>query len=87
MSYSELFLNPEPNVSYRVEGKKPISKVFGVLAWVFAILVGIAVAVFINRMQKRAENRIQVDAAEERIRRERAEHEEHRAAHKAQRRS
>ncbi|MGA1974820.1 MAG: agmatinase [Conexivisphaerales archaeon] len=30
MTYSELFLNPEPNVSYRVEGKKPISKVFGV---------------------------------------------------------
>jgi agmatinase len=30
LSYSELFLNPEPNVSYRVEGKKPISKVFGV---------------------------------------------------------
>ena len=46
-----------------------ISKVFGVLAWVFAIAVGIAVAIFINRMQKRAENRAQVDAAEERIRR------------------
>jgi predicted RND superfamily exporter protein len=61
-----------------------ISKVFGVLAWVFAIAVGIAVAVFINRMQRRAENRTQVDAAEERIHRERAEFEERRAARKAQ---
>jgi agmatinase len=30
LSYSELFLNPEPNVSYRVEGEKPVSKIFGV---------------------------------------------------------
>ncbi len=64
-----------------------ISRVFGVLAWVLAIAVGIAVAIFINRMQKRAENRQQVDAAEERIRRERAEHEERRAARKAQEQS
>ena len=64
-----------------------ISKVFGVLAWVFAIAVGIAVAIFINRMQKRAENRAQVDAAEERIHRERLEYEERRAARKAQQQS
>ena len=30
MAYSELFVTPEPNVSYRVEGKKPVSKIFGV---------------------------------------------------------
>jgi membrane protein DedA with SNARE-associated domain len=64
-----------------------ISKVFGVLAWVFAIAVGIAVAVFISRMQKRAENRQQVEAAEERIRQERAAWEERRAARKAQQQS
>ena len=57
------------------------------LAWVFAIAVGIAVAIFINRMQKRAENRAQVDAAEERIHRERLEYEERRAARKAQQQS
>ena len=55
-----------------------ISKVFGVLAWVFAIAVGIAVGIFISRMQKRAENRQQVEAAEERIRLERAACEERR---------
>ena len=64
-----------------------ISKVFGVLAWVLAIAVGIAVAIFISRMQKRAENRQQVEAAEERIRQERAAWEERRAARKAQRQS
>jgi membrane protein DedA with SNARE-associated domain len=64
-----------------------ISKVFGIAAWVLAIAVGIAVAIFINRMQKRAENRQQVDRAEERIRRERTEWEQRRAARKAQRQS
>ena len=64
-----------------------ISKVFGIVAWVLAIAVGIAVAIFINRMQKRAENRQQVDRAEERIRRERVEWEQRRAARKAQRQS
>ena len=64
-----------------------ISKVFGIVAWVLAIAVGIAVAIFINRMQKRAENRQQVDRAEERIRRERIEWEQRRAARKAQRQS
>jgi membrane protein DedA with SNARE-associated domain len=64
-----------------------ISKVFGIVAWVLAIAVGIAVAIFINRMQKRAENRQQVDRAEERIRLERVEWEQRRAARKAQRQS
>jgi membrane protein DedA with SNARE-associated domain len=64
-----------------------ISKVFGVLAWVLAIAVGIAVAIFISRMQKRAENRQQVEAAEKRIRVERTAWEERRAARKAQRQS
>jgi membrane protein DedA with SNARE-associated domain len=64
-----------------------ISSVFGVLAWVLAIVVGVAVAIFINRMQKRAENRVQVEAAEEAIRVERAEFEERRAARKGQRQS
>jgi membrane protein DedA with SNARE-associated domain len=60
-----------------------ISKVFGVLAWVFAICVALAVAVFINRIQRRAENRAQVEAAEERIRLERTEYEARRAARRA----
>ena len=60
-----------------------ISKVFGVLAWVIAVCVAIAVAIFIDRMQRRAENRQQVEAAEERIRTERAEYEERRAARRA----
>lgn len=30
MSYSDLFLTPEPNITYIVEGRKPVSKVFGV---------------------------------------------------------
>jgi O-antigen ligase len=64
-----------------------ISSVFGVLAWVLAIAVGVAVAIFINRMQKRAENRAQVEAAEARIRAERAEYEERRAARKAEQQS
>jgi len=61
-----------------------ISRAFGVLAWVLAIAVGIAVAIFINRIQKRAENRQMVEAAEARIRAERAVYDERRAARKAQ---
>jgi membrane protein DedA with SNARE-associated domain len=64
-----------------------ISKLFGVLAWVFAIIVAIAVGIFISRMQRRAENRQQVEAAEERIRQERAEYDERRAARRTQQQS
>jgi len=64
-----------------------ISKLFGVLAWVFAIVVAIAVAIFINQIQKRAENRQQVEAAEERVHRERVAYEERRAARRAEQRS
>jgi membrane protein DedA with SNARE-associated domain len=62
-----------------------ISKVFGVLAWVFAICVAIAVAVFIDRLQRRAENRAQVEAAEQRIHAERAEYEARRTARRVAR--
>jgi membrane protein DedA with SNARE-associated domain len=61
-----------------------IGRIFGILGWVLAIIVGIAVAIFISRMQHRAENRAQVDAAEARIRTEREAYEARRAARKAQ---
>ena len=64
-----------------------ISKVFGVLAWVFAIIVAIAVAIFINRMQKRAENRAAGRGRRGTHPRERAEYEERRAARRAQQQS
>jgi len=62
-----------------------ISKLFGVLAWVFAIAVAIAVGIFISRIQKRAENRQQVEAAEARIRQERADYEARRTERRVQR--
>lgn len=61
-----------------------VGKAFGIAGWTLAIVVGIGVAVFITRIQRRAENRQQVQVAEERIGRERAEWESRRAARKAQ---
>jgi membrane protein DedA with SNARE-associated domain len=62
-----------------------IGRVFGLVGWVAAIVVGIGVAIFISRMQHRAENQAQVEAAEARIRTEREAYEARRAARKAQR--
>jgi len=50
---------------------KKIGSVFGIAGWVLAVVVGIAVAIFIRQVQRRAEHRQLVDAAEARVREER----------------
>ena len=62
-----------------------LGAVFGAAGWILAILVGITVAIVITRMQRRAENKAQLEAAEERIRHERESWEARREARKAER--